>query len=91
MRKTYRGGDANMKAPASQPGNRRENLMTATQSTMPTGPQAARPFDQRLSTRVDVITLRYEATQPKTVSRAWWRLQKRIAERHVPAWYPEVR
>ncbi len=58
----------------------------------PTGaPGAARPFDHRLSTRVDGITLRYEASAPKTARRAWWRLQKRIAERHVPAFYPEAR
>ncbi len=63
----------------------------AAQAPPSTGPQAARPFDQRLSTRVDVINLRYEATEPKTLSRAYWRLQKRIAERHVPAWYPDGR
>jgi len=65
--------------------------MQAQQTTTTTGLQAARPFDQRLSTRVDVITLRYEATEPKTLSRAYWRLQKRIAERHVPAFYPDGR
>ncbi len=65
--------------------------MAATQPILSTGPQAAHPFDQRLSTRVDVINLRYEASDPQSIRRAWWRLQKRIAERHVPAWYPEVR
>ena len=54
-----------------------------------TGPEAARPFDQRLSTRVDIINIRYEASDPHTVRRAWWRLHKRIAERHVPAFYPD--
>lgn len=45
------------------------------------------PFDAALSRRIDAIILRYDATRPKTISRGWARLQKRIAERHVPAWY----
>ena len=65
--------------------------MAAQQSTTTTGPTAARPFDQRLSTRVDVIILQLEASAPKTIHRAWWRLQKLIAERHVPAFYPDGR
>ncbi len=58
----------------------------------PTGAHsAARPLDNALSTRIDCITLSLEESSPKTISRAWWRLQKRLAERSVPAWYPEVR
>lgn len=57
----------------------------------PTGaPGTARPpFDQRLSSRIDCIIIRLEATTPKTFSRAWMRLQKRVAERNVPAWHAE--
>ncbi len=50
----------------------------------------AHPCDPAVSRRIDAIIISLEATKPKSVHRAWWRLQKRIAERHVPAWYPEV-
>ncbi len=49
------------------------------------------PFDQRLSSRIDRIILKLEATRPKTIGRAWVRLEKRIAERHVPTLFCEVR
>ncbi len=54
-------------------------------------PPDAHPCDPTVSHRIDWIVVHYETTQPKTVSRAWWRLQKRIAERHVPAFYPDGR
>ncbi len=64
----------------------------ATQPSMATGaPGAAHPFDGALWRRIDCIILQLEASPPKTIGRAWWRLQKAIAERHVPAFYPEVR
>ena len=58
------------------------------QWTMPT----AHPCDPTVSRRIDWIVIHYEAQPPHTIGRAWWRLQKLIAERHVPAYYPgEVR
>ena len=57
----------------------------------PNGPEAARPFDEALSRRIDAIILQYEAQPEHTIRRAWWRLQKLIAERHVPAYYPDRR
>ncbi len=59
--------------------------MQAQQST------TAHPCDPTVSRRIDFIILSLEASSPKTIHRAWWRLQKLIAERHVPAWHPEVR
>jgi len=60
--------------------------MAAQQSTTTT---TAHPCDPAVSRRIDWIVIHYEATEPKTLSRAWWRLQKLIAERHVPGWLPE--
>ncbi len=39
----------------------------------------AHPCDPTVSRRIDWIVVHYEATEPKTISRAYWRLQKRIA------------
>ncbi len=61
----------------------------AAQGPPPTGLQAARPFDEALSRRIDYIILSLEASPQKSIHRAWWRLQKLIAERHVPAYYPD--
>ena len=52
-------------------------------------PGIRQSFDPRLSARIDAI-IRLETTRPKTISRAWVRAHKRIAERAAPAWFPEV-
>ncbi len=62
--------------------------MAAQQSTTTT---TAHPCDPAVSRRIDAIISHYEAQRPHTLGRAWWRLQKLIAERHVPAFYPDGR
>ena len=47
-------------------------------------------FDNDLSLKLDTIILDLEASR-SPLWRRWYHLRKRIAERHVPAWYPEVR
>ena len=49
----------------------------------------AHPYDPTVSRRIDWIVIHYEAAEPKTLSRAWWRLQKLITERQIPGWLPE--
>ncbi len=55
------------------------------QSTPQRGACTANPVtDRRLSRRLDLLVLQIEANPP-TVRRGWLRLQKLLAERHVPA------
>ncbi len=58
--------------------------------TAPGAPGAdVRPFDEGLSLRLDVIQIALDEESRPLWCR-WHRLRKTIAERSVPAWYPEV-
>jgi hypothetical protein len=50
----------------------------------------APPFDLALSLRLDSLIIALEADdQPPVMRRVWLKVQKRWAERHVPAYHCE--
>ncbi len=56
---------------------------------LPTGHQAARPFDADLSLTLDDVIIQLDAGATG-LRRRWLLLCKRWYERQVPAWYPEA-
>jgi hypothetical protein len=44
-----------------------------------------RPFDRRLSSKLDILIIKLDDSPPR-LRRHIWRLHKRWLERHVPAW-----